>query len=189
MPVTPLIAQHLPHQHRVEPAAAALAPGHRAELVPALAEPLAVGVVQLGRERARADPGGVGLDDAEHEPGGARAEPAAAGDGAADGVRAGDERIGAVIDVEQHALRAFEQDAAAGLRSSLSGARPAGRTAARTGRSRASSSSSRARSTGGSPNPARSASWCAHSRSSCGSSSSRCARSHTRIARRPTLSS
>ena len=31
-----------------------------------------------------------------------------------DGVGRGDERVGAVVDVEQHALRAFEQDAAAG---------------------------------------------------------------------------
>ena len=103
----------LADQHRVEPAAAALAPGHRAELAAALAEPLADLVLELGRERAGADPGRIGLDDAEHEAGGRGAEPGAAGGGAGDGVRRGDERIGAVIDVEQHALRAFEQDAAA----------------------------------------------------------------------------
>ena len=105
----------MPHQHRVEPAATALPAGDGAELVPALAEALAVGIVELGRERPGTDAGGVGLDDAEHEPGRVRPQSAAARDRAADGVRAGDERISAVVHVEQHALRAFEQDAAAGL--------------------------------------------------------------------------
>ena len=67
----------LAHQHRVEPAAAALAAGDRAELVAALAEPLADLVVELGREGARADAGGVGLDDAEHEARRRRADAAA----------------------------------------------------------------------------------------------------------------
>ena len=116
MPVTPETAQRLADQHRVEPAAAALAPGDGAELVAALAEPLADLVVELGRERAGADAGGVGLDDAEHEAGRRRAEAGAGRGGAGDGVGRGDERIGAVIDVEQHALRAFEQDAAAAPR-------------------------------------------------------------------------
>ncbi len=80
---------------------------------PRVAQPLADLVVELGRERARADPGGIGLDDAEHEAGCRGAEPGAGGGGAGDGVGRGDERIGAVIDVEQHALRALEQDAAA----------------------------------------------------------------------------
>ena len=66
-------------------------------------------VVELGRERAGADPGGVRLDDADHlgDPG----RPDAGADaGAARGrVRRGDERIGAVIDVEQRPLRALEE--------------------------------------------------------------------------------
>ena len=73
MPVMPADRRRLAHQHRVEPAAAALAPGDGAELVAALAEPLADLVVQLGRERAGADARGVGLDDAEHEADRARA--------------------------------------------------------------------------------------------------------------------
>ena len=60
-----------------------------------------------------ADAGRIGLDDAEHEARGRGAEAGAGGRRARDRVRRGDERIGAVIDVEQHALRAFEQDAAA----------------------------------------------------------------------------
>ena len=63
----------LAHQHRVEPAAAALAAGDGAELVAALAELLADLIVLLGREGAGADAGGVGLDDAEHEAGRRRA--------------------------------------------------------------------------------------------------------------------
>ena len=53
MPSMPLTCDRLAHQHRVEPAAAARAPGHGAELVATLAEVLADLVVQLGRERAR----------------------------------------------------------------------------------------------------------------------------------------
>ena len=69
MPVTAADRDRLAHQHGVEPAAAALAAGDGAELVAALAEPLADLIVLLGRERARADARGVGLDDAEHEAG------------------------------------------------------------------------------------------------------------------------
>ena len=69
MPVTPLTVDRLADQHGIEPAAAALAAGDGAELVAALAEALADLVVELGRERAGADAGRVGLDDAEHEAG------------------------------------------------------------------------------------------------------------------------
>ena len=65
-------------------------------------------------------------------------KPEPAGGGAADRVRAGDERIGAVIDIEQHALRAFEQDPRACLAHFVAGAStPAGRIAARKARFRA----------------------------------------------------
>src|SRR5688500_13062467 len=90
---------------RPVPPAAAAAPGAGAELGPALAEPASDLVVELGRERPRPDASGIGLDDAEHEPGGRRAEAGAARGGARDGVGRSDERIGAVVDVEQNALR------------------------------------------------------------------------------------
>ena len=67
----------LAHQNRVEPAAAPLAPGGRAELMAALAQPLAIGVVQFGRKRAFADAGRIGLHDAQHEVDGTRADPGA----------------------------------------------------------------------------------------------------------------
>ena len=54
-----------------------------------------------------------------------------------DRVGRGDERIGAVVDVEQHALRAFEQDAPAARAAPRRGrATPAARTAGRNRRSR-----------------------------------------------------
>src|SRR3546814_3111695 len=57
----------LPHEHRVEPAAAALAPGDGAEFMSALAELLAGRVLEFGREGAAADARRVRLGDAEHE--------------------------------------------------------------------------------------------------------------------------
>ena len=76
--------------------------------------PLADLVEQLGREGAGADPGGVGLADAEHEADAVRAGAGARGRGGRHRVGRGDERVGAVVDVEHGALRALEQDAAAG---------------------------------------------------------------------------
>src|SRR3546814_8687386 len=97
------------------PTAATLAPGHGAEFMPALAELLPGLVVEFGGEGAAADARRIGLGDAEHEADRRGAEARARRGGAADGVRAGDEGIGAVIDVEQYALRALEQYAGAGL--------------------------------------------------------------------------
>ena len=80
----------LAHQHGVEPAAAPLAPRDGAELVPALAEPLADLVVELGRERPGADARRVGLGDAEHVADGARAHARARRRLGGDGVGRGD---------------------------------------------------------------------------------------------------
>ena len=100
----------LAHEAGVEPAAAARAPRDRAELRPALAEQLADLVVELGRERPLAHARRVGLGDAEHVVEGAGADARAGRRLRRHRVRRGDERIGAVVDVEQRALRAFEQD-------------------------------------------------------------------------------
>ena len=75
----------------------------------AAAQLLADVVGELGRERAAADARRVGLGDAEHVVQVARAQPRARRGRARDAVRRGDERIGAVVDVEQRALRALEQ--------------------------------------------------------------------------------
>src|ERR1700704_1096995 len=59
-------ADSLPHQHRVEPAAAALASGVDAEFLAATADQLADLVVEFGGKRPHADAGGIGLADTEH---------------------------------------------------------------------------------------------------------------------------
>ena len=89
------------------------APGDGAEFVSALAQPLADLVVLLGRERAIADAGRVGLADAEHITDRARPEAGTGRRLRGHRVGRGDVRIGAVIDVEQRGLRALEQDALA----------------------------------------------------------------------------
>ena len=55
-----------------------------------------------------ADAGAIGLGDAQHIADGLGAEARAGGGGARNRVGRGDERVGAVIDIEQCALRAFE---------------------------------------------------------------------------------
>ena len=108
----PADRRRLAHQHRIEPAAAALAARDGAELMAAHAQPLAGFIVEFGRERTRSDARGVRLGDPQHEADRAWPQARSACRGARDGVGRGDEGIGAVVDVEQHALRTFEQDAA-----------------------------------------------------------------------------
>ena len=95
----------------VEPAAAALASGRRPVLAAELAHPLLVGALDLGRERALADARHVGLRDADDLVDPRRPDADARGRGGRDRVGRGDERIGAVVEVEQRPLRALEQDA------------------------------------------------------------------------------
>ncbi len=80
---------------------------------PALAELLADRVGELGGERSLAHPRGVGLGDAEHVIERAGPDARAGRRLRRHRVRRGDEGIGAVVDVEQRALRPFEQDALA----------------------------------------------------------------------------
>src|SRR6202012_4224403 len=67
-------ADGLPHQHRVEPAGAPLAPGVDAEFLATAADLLADLVLQLGWKRPLADPGRVGLADAQNVANAARAD-------------------------------------------------------------------------------------------------------------------
>ena len=97
-------------RHRVEPAAAALPSGGGAELVALLQQVAAGLVVELGREGPGADARRVGLDDAEHVVDLERADAAAGAGAAGDGVARGDEGVGAVVEVEQRALGALEDD-------------------------------------------------------------------------------
>jgi hypothetical protein len=93
----------------VHPAAAPRTTRGGAEFLAALADAFANVVVQFGRERSAADARGVGLGDAEHVVDRIRADAGTGKRAAHRGVAGGDVGIGAVIDVEQGALRAFEQ--------------------------------------------------------------------------------
>ena len=83
--------------------------GDRAEFVAAFGEPLADVVGELGGEGTGADARRVSLHDAEHVVDHARADAGPGAGGTGDAVRARHVRVRAVIDVEQRALRAFEQ--------------------------------------------------------------------------------
>src|SRR2546428_262586 len=65
-PPRPAPSPRAPADPGVEPAGAPAAPGGHPDLAAALAQPLAHLVVELGGERAGADPGGVCLEDADH---------------------------------------------------------------------------------------------------------------------------
>ena len=101
----------LPHQHRIEPAAAPLAPGHGAEFTAPLAQPFAIRIVQFGRERAFTYAGGIGLDDPQHEINRGRTHACPGRRLPCNGVRAGDIGVSAIVDVQKRPLRALEKDA------------------------------------------------------------------------------
>ena len=72
-------------------------------------------IEQLGGERPRSDARRVGLDDAEHVVEIARTHAGAGTRGRRDRIRRRYERVGAVVDVEERALGAFEQNTVAAL--------------------------------------------------------------------------
>ena len=100
--------RRVPSEAGVEPAAPALAACHRAQLLAADTQPFAHLVVELRRERSRAHPCDVGLHDAHHPVDPLGADAGAREGAAGDRVRGGHERVRAVVEVEQHALRALE---------------------------------------------------------------------------------
>ena len=102
----------LAHHHRIEPATATLAPGHGAEFTATLTHAVAIRAEILGRERAGADAGGIGLGDPQHKADACRAGTGPGRGLAGNGVRGCNKRICAMVDVQHHALRAFEQHAA-----------------------------------------------------------------------------
>ncbi len=64
--VHPAQARRVTNGHGIEPAATTRTPGNGPVFVAPVADVLAGGVVLLGGERAAADPGGVGLDNADY---------------------------------------------------------------------------------------------------------------------------
>ena len=99
----------------VEPTAAAGAAGYRTKFMPALSQTGAHFVKKLGGKRAGADTGGVGFHNAQHIIKRLRRHARAGGCGAGHAVGRSNEGIGAAVDVEQRALRAFKQQALAAL--------------------------------------------------------------------------
>src|SRR5260221_13571492 len=93
----------------IEPAAAPRPARGGAEFVPALAQQLADRVVELGRKRAGAHARGIRLGDAENVMQHLRPDTRTGGRRSGNAVARGDVRVGAMIDVEKRALRAFEQ--------------------------------------------------------------------------------
>src|SRR5580692_86239 len=99
----------VPRGDRIEPSATPRTPRHRSELTALTAKLLTAFVVQLRRQRARAYARAVGLEDADRAADGAGTDTESRARAARDRVRARHVRIGAVADVEQRALSAFQQ--------------------------------------------------------------------------------
>ncbi len=110
MAVIPQRSTEYLHGHGVEPAATAGAAGGGAVLVAALADVVADVVVLLGRKGPAADARGVGLDDAHEILHRLRRNTRAGVEPQRRAVAAGHVRVRAVIDVQQHGVRAFEND-------------------------------------------------------------------------------
>ena len=100
---------------QVEPADAPRAPGRGAVFAAALADLVGDVAVELGRERPRAHARAVGLDHSPDLVDVLRPDAGADARRARHRVRRGDERIRAVVDVEQRALGALEHDRLAGV--------------------------------------------------------------------------
>ena len=94
--------------HRVVPAAAPWPSRRRAVLLAAFAQAVGQRSLELGRQRPLPNPGGVRLCHSEHAAYRARRNAETRADAAHRRVRRGDERIRAVIDVEQRRLRTLE---------------------------------------------------------------------------------
>ena len=109
----PVHADGEPERDEVEPSAAPLPPVTVPNSCPSSCTRACVGTDDLARERPLADARDVRLRDTEHLVDPIRADPEAHGRAGRDRARRGDERIRAVIEVEQRALRALEEDALA----------------------------------------------------------------------------
>ena len=96
------------HRHGVVPAAPPRTSGHCTEFLSALAQPVPEFSRQLGWQRSFADAGRVGLRHTQDAVDGPRRNAEAGADAADRGIRRGHVRIGAVIDVKQSCLSAFD---------------------------------------------------------------------------------
>src|SRR5205823_3527158 len=109
-PVDAVQTYGVAQRDQVEPAAAALAAGHRPVLAAELAQPFLVGTHDLGWERPLADARHVRLGDADHAVDPSRPDPRPDRRAARHRRGGGDEGIRAVIEVEQRPMGAVEED-------------------------------------------------------------------------------
>ena len=100
----------IPGGHGVKPAAPPWATGRGAKLFAGLAEHRAAGVEQLRGEGAFADPGCIGFHHADDAPNPMGRDAGSGTSAAGRGVGTGDKWVGPKINVEQRALRTFEED-------------------------------------------------------------------------------
>src|SRR5215211_87107 len=111
----PVEAHGVAQRHQVEPPAAPFAAGRRAALAAPLADERAEVVVELGRKRPRANPRRVCLRHAPYLVDVPRANAGPDARGTGNGVGGGDERIRAVVEVEERPLGALEDHGAPGI--------------------------------------------------------------------------
>jgi hypothetical protein len=107
--VVPVDRVRVLDEDQVEPSAAALAAGGHTELATDLLQFLAELVQLLGRERTRADAGGVGLDDTDGLPDLAGVEVQAGKNATETGVGRGDEWVSAVVNVQHESVGALDE--------------------------------------------------------------------------------
>ena len=104
------------HHHGIEPAGATATTRVGPVLVADIDEVVADLVEQLGGERTRADSRDVRLRDTDDALDVARADTGAGARAAGHRVGRGDERVRAVVEIEEGRLRTLEQDVLAGLK-------------------------------------------------------------------------
>jgi hypothetical protein len=108
----PVHPDRVAKRDEIEPPAAPLAPGHRSEFAAEVTHALLVRAFDLRRERSLADSRHVRLRDAEDPVDPVGADTDSGGSVAGDRVRRRDERICAVVEIEERSLRTFQQNLA-----------------------------------------------------------------------------
>src|SRR5690606_19869060 len=102
-------------RHRIKPATTTGTTCGGPHFVPLDRQVLAHVVKQFGRERAGTYPGGVSLGNTQHVVQIQRAKTGAGSGAASGGIGGSHVRIGTQVDIQQRALRAFEQDVLSAL--------------------------------------------------------------------------
>ena len=94
---------------RVKPPGPARTPRGRAKFVATIAQPVTRGILQLGRERPRAHPGGVRLHNSHNGGQAPRGDPRSGGSPSGSGIRGGHKWIGPMIHIQHRGLSTLKQ--------------------------------------------------------------------------------